>query len=495
MAANQGSRAGLTTTVVILSITSVVAVIFAFWYAAEKRKADQDLTDLKKRYADIISDASLNSPDVNELKNLRSAPDSGFTAQTKLWDVAIGQRNQLVRLITGKDTGPDNTASSMTQRVVTSLAGANTAVKSANTRVPSGTDDLLGAVSVLADKVKIQADTIADRDAKAEAADKRALDAIRSKEVDLAAKDKQIADIRAEYETNSRQLDTDRSRQQSVVSDIQKARDEEVKAHQEELSRKELELSNRSAELKQLQDQLRKTQARFDRIRVGVTDPMVRHADGTISGFGGKDIVYISLGQGKHMVPGMTFEVYDKKRGLPKIEDPTAEEQPAGKATVEVLRVLDNSSECRVTRTQPGQQLMEGDPILNIVYDPDIQYSFVVYGMFDLDRNGIATDGDTAVVKRLVTQWGGKVIDATDKNGNIRISVDTDFVVVGSEPVIPTFTDEEMTDPVNVQKLEKAKKQLAAYEEVINQTRELHIPLLNQNRFLAFTGQESAVNR
>jgi hypothetical protein len=70
MAANQGSRAGLITSVVILSIVSVVAVIFAFWYAAEKRKTDQDLADLKKRYGDVITDASLNGPEVADLKAL-----------------------------------------------------------------------------------------------------------------------------------------------------------------------------------------------------------------------------------------------------------------------------------------------------------------------------------------------------------------------------------------------------------------------------------------
>lgn len=490
MAANQGSRAGLITSVVILSIASVVAVIFAFWYAAEKRKADQDLLDWKKRYAEIIADASLNSAEVADLKALRTAADSGFTSQTKLWDVVIGQRNQLIKLVTGSDAGADNNAATATKNAVAKLT-----VAAETTKLPSTSDDLAGAVSVLADKVKVQTSAIADRDAKVDEANKSVMEANRSKEAELATLSKKITDISAEFDQKSKQLDEERARQTGIVNGIQKDREGEKEAQLETVSKRDVEISKRDAQVKQLQDQLNKTQARFDRIRVGVTDTMIRHPDGVISGFGAKDIVYVDLGAGKHMVPGMTFEVYDKYRGMPKMDNPDAPEQPMGKASIEVLRVLETSSECRVTRKQPGQQIIEGDPIINVVYDPNVQYGIVVYGLFDLDRNGVATENDAAVVRRMVTQWGGRLVDAKDKDGKIHLGVDTDFVVIGKEPVVPTFTDEELADPINVQKQQTAKAELAAYEEVIQQARELHIPFLNQNRFLAFTGQQGAVAR
>jgi imidazolonepropionase-like amidohydrolase len=86
-----------------------------------------------------------------------------------------------------------------------------------------------------------------------------------------------------------------------------------------------------------------------------------------------------------------------------------------------------------------------------------------------------------------VSQWGGKVVD--------KIGVDTDFVVLGAEPVIPNFSTEELADPVNIKKQEDAKAELAQYEQVLKEAKELHIPILNQNRFLYFTGQEEAVLR
>ena len=59
MAANQGSRAGLITSVVILSIVSVVAVIFAFWYGAESARPTRIWSTCRKRYGNVISDNAL----------------------------------------------------------------------------------------------------------------------------------------------------------------------------------------------------------------------------------------------------------------------------------------------------------------------------------------------------------------------------------------------------------------------------------------------------
>ncbi len=487
MAANQGSRAGLITSVVILAIVSVVAIIFAFWYGAEKRKVDEQLADLRKRYGDVISDAALLGPDVEELKTVRSDPASGFTPQTKLWDVLVGQRNQLVKVVTGREAGGDNTASAAIKSAGTALSAAAETVEIANLTLPSTNDDMIGAINVLADKVRAQAGTIAQRDTMLEDAKKQALDAIAQRDAGLAERDRQIQAIREEANKAIAAATQDRNRQQSTVAEIEKARQEERRKLEEILAQKDAELAARANEVRRLEERIRNTQARFDRIRVGVTDPVVRHNDGVISGLSGPDIVYINLGRGKQVIPGLTFEVYDKSRGIPKIGDPLEEEQPAGKATIEVMRVLDNASECRVIRREAGMQIMEGDPILNIVFDPNIKYNFLVFGRFDLDRNGIATEGDAQIVRRIITQWGGNVTD--------EMGVNTDFLVIGVEPVIPSFTDEELTDPVNIKRQEDARAELEAYQNIIQEARELHIPILNQNRFLHFTGQAEAVRR
>ena len=138
------------------------------------------------------------------------------------------------------------------------------------------------------------------------------------------------------------------------------------------------------------------------------------------------------------------------------------------------------SSEARSVRQQTGTSLQQGDIIANLVYDANTRYRFTVYGKFDLDNNDVPTAADTEVIKRLITQWGGRLVD--------EVSVNTDFVVLGSEPQIPEFDSEDLRDPLNFALMEQAQQELDAYLDVVQRARELSIPVLNQNRFLYFIG-------
>src|SRR5262249_29709683 len=131
--------------------------------------------------------------------------------------------------------------------------------------------------------------------------------------------------------------------------------------------------------------------------------------------------------------------------------------------------------------------IVEGDLIENVVYDKNTKYNFLVFGNFDLDQNGVATPQDADVVKRLVTQWGGKLTD--------KVNADTDFVVLGKEPVIPQLTAEEKQNPIMAAKLAQAEADAEAYDKVKREAIELHVPILNQNRFLYFVGYYELAQR
>jgi hypothetical protein len=75
------------------------------------------------------------------------------------------------------------------------------------------------------------------------------------------------------------------------------------------------------------------------------------------------------------------------------------------------------------------------------------------------------------------------------------VNVDTDFVVLGREPVLPTFAQEELEDPINRKKMDDARAELDAYQKVIDRARDLHIPILNQNRFLYYVGYYEQARR
>jgi hypothetical protein len=365
------------------------------------------------------------------------------------------------------------------------LASASDQVKKANTQMP--TDSLVGAVDVLADKVRVQAQALADRDAKLADAEQRAKNAVKQKDADLALRDQQVAELAGKIDAEIKNLGEARASLQAKVAEIEKARDDERKNSQEALTKKDVELSAKIADLKKAQDRLGVTQARFDRIRVAISDVTLRNSAGQISSVTGNDIVYINIGKGRGLLPGMTFEVYDRNKGIPKIVDPLEQDMPQGKVSIEVVRILDSTSECRIIRRTLGQQVGVADPIVNVIYDPNIKYNFAVFGRFDLDRNGVATSQEAEVVKRLISQWGGNVTN--------NVNVETDFLVIGQEPVVPTFSQEEMADPVNVKKRADAAKDLEDWQNIIAQAKELHIPILNQNRFLAFTGQSGVIAR
>ena len=97
-----------------------------------------------------------------------------------------------------------------------------------------------------------------------------------------------------------------------------------------------------------------------------------------------------------------------------------------------------------------------------------------------LTFSGSVVGREADVIRRLVTQWGGQLMD--------KVNVDTDFVVLGAEPVLPTFTREDLQDPFNAKRLADAQAAMEAYDQVRNRARDLHIPIMNQNRFLYLIG-------
>ena len=175
--------------------------------------------------------------------------------------------------------------------------------------------------------------------------------------------------------------------------------------------------------------------------------------------------------------------MYDPSKGIPPLGDGQRDDDlPVGIASLEVTHVLSDSSECRVVRTTPGETLVPGDCVMNLVFDPHTKYKFVVYGDFDLNQTGQPNSADTSVIKRLVTQWGGQVQPAKD------LDTDTDFLVLGTEPVVPDLTEDDKSNAQAVKRHDDAQAALDAYDAIRQKAIEYGIPILNQNRFLYYTG-------
>jgi hypothetical protein len=94
---------------------------------------------------------------------------------------------------------------------------------------------------------------------------------------------------------------------------------------------------------------------------------------------------------------------------------------------------------------------------------------------------------DEKVIERLITQWGANLVND--------VNVDTDFVVLGKEPTLPNYTKEEQENPQIADKMAKAQATIDKYQELRQTALDLHIPILNQNRFLYYVGYYDQAKR
>jgi hypothetical protein len=230
----------------------------------------------------------------------------------------------------------------------------------------------------------------------------------------------------------------------------------------------------------QLEEQLAQKEQRIQELVTTLasfrpsTDPlsMLQVADGSVvRAVPGQNLAYISLGNRDRIKPGMTFSVYSRLRGIPP--------DGKGKADLEVTRTYDTTSEARITRTTPGDPILEGDLIANPVYDRTRQFNFTVAGDFDLNFDGQIDDPGGQKVAQMIERWGGNVMRTVDTQ--------TDFVVLGAAPS-PLPEVNAMDDDARRQRTAEREAAVEAFEAIKAEARALSIPVLTRTQFLHFVG-------
>lgn len=201
--------------------------------------------------------------------------------------------------------------------------------------------------------------------------------------------------------------------------------------------------------------------------------------------------VHINLGNSDKVMPGLTFEVFDKERGVQVDED--NERLNRGKATIEVIRVNENNSLCRVIYQRYGSTIQPTDLVANIAYDKSKKYRFVVYGDFDLNNDGITQPFEKVRMKDLITRYGGIILDEPEYDEDseqFNIDVAADYFVMGVRPEPPTEEEiEGGLDNVEDERIVQEKqRKVEMYENLRDAALKYSIPVLNQNRALALMG-------
>jgi hypothetical protein len=478
-----GSRTAAVTWAVVFAIIAVTMSILAIYFYADANKSRDALETHRKTVGEIVPDADLQGEAVTRLRSIRGAENSGYAATTPLLQIAMQDRDAMARLVAG--AGNEDTAR---QVGATALTEAVNVGKTAQLTLPANENLGLalrttaqGLAAALQQNQSLQGQLKQSQDQMQAQAQQF--------EQQRAEMNKTVEGIRAEQQQVQASFATDQGSKDQSVQQAEQNFAAQQKQTQEQINQLTAQNQQLAQQLTEAKTSINTLQAKLGENRpVDAQAPIVRNPDGRIVRIPSKDTVYISIGSESHVTPGLTFEVYDKIDGIPPLGNAAENDKlPQGKASIEVVRVGQGSSEAKIIRQTAGTQLTEGDLIANLVYDPNVKYNFVVYGDFDMDRNGQATPQEADVVRRLVTQWGGKLMD--------KVNVDTDFVVLGQEPVLPTFTREDLQDPFNAKRLADAQAALDAYDQVRNRARDLHIPIMNQNRFLYLTGYYNQARR
>jgi hypothetical protein len=512
--ASAGSRSGLITWAVISTILSVACLVWAIISYSSLGKATDDLTALRAAYKEIAPETALKTAPVTTLQAIKKRAGSG---NRSLLDVAWATRNDVLSAfasVNGTDAGADLAALAQLQtvrdRATAVLAGkspdtaaapaaatgaeggdAAAAAPATGTAADGAITSASSGIEVINELIKYAVDQRTAREtaeASLAAAQQAFAASTQAQSAQLATYQQSQLDPANQRATSAEQTASkateDATQQVSGLTQAATAREQELQA----------QVSAVNGQLAKLTDDLSAANTKINKLEAekeqNKPDQILRHPDGRILRVEGTDRVVINLGQGDALPAGMTFEVYDPKLGVPRASDssPESDAQLRGKASIQVLKVNQGSSECRVIKTANGQTINEGDIIANVIYDRNNKFQFMVFGKFNLDRRGVATERDGELVKRLVQQWGGGIAD--------NVTNDTDFVVLGVEPLVPSYTAEELqSDPLKEQELQQAKAALDAYNDIRSKAQQMNVPILNQNRFLYLIGYYDEATR
>jgi hypothetical protein len=483
---NQGSRAALVTWTVITSIAFVVSLVFAIYWYVEADRLRESLASQQRQYERVVRPAELTGEEIQRLTE--AATQEGpiaFDRNDTALQVALKQRNALVQRITGS---PERSANEAVATAQSALATARQRVEPVGVQIPA--DNLAGAIDRLSSAVVARQQEAEGLRQQLEEAKRANARTIEQTQAQLKAMEQTIEQIRGEQTRAVQASATDRRSKDEQIASLQRDFERQQRLAQEAAAAAAVQVADLQRQLAQVEQERDALQARLADVRIDPSRATIQQVDGRILRVPSADLVFIDLGRGQQVTPGLTFEVYDKNEGVPnlgELEDDRAL-SARGKASIEVIRVGATSSEARVVRRTPGAQITEGDFLVNLIYDPNTRYSFYVHGDFDLNRDGVASPGDAEVIRRLITQWGGQVTDV--------VNVDTDFVVLGREPQIPEVARDELeTNPILRAQYDRAIQELENYQEIVAQARSYRIPVLNQNRFLYMVGYYAQARR
>ena len=241
------------------------------------------------------------------------------------------------------------------------------------------------------------------------------------------------------------------------------------------ISDKDQKIAVMDQQMEELRNKLKRKDGIIEeyKARFGKPKPdTLTKVDGKISrSYPEQGICYVNLGQKERISRGLSFSVFSARAGVSK-------ETPA-KAKIVVISVGETISECRIVASNADDPVVEDDLIINVAYDATRIHRFVVEGDFDLYGRGKPSERGNDEVTKLIEDWGAKVSNT--------VTLDVDYVLMGSEPAVPT---KPATDapPQEWELYRQAMEKYQHYRNVEDTARERGVTILNTTQFLVYTG-------
>ncbi len=263
-----------------------------------------------------------------------------------------------------------------------------------------------------------------------------------------------------------------------AVGQIGQVKTELENKHKSRVAELQTEIDSLRAERSVLDSRLAALEEKVKAIELKPQNP-AELVDGRIIALEGSgDQVFINIGKKDRVVPGMTFEVFDDANA---IQSSDRSGYSRGKASIQVLRVADATSTCKIVRSTTSRPVVKDDVIANAVFNPNYKYKFLVHGKFDVDGDGRPSESEAAYLKSRIVDWGGIVIDGDELTG------DLDFLVLGMQPPMPSPLPPDATE-AQIQANLEARTARETYDRLFKQATDARIPVLNANRFEVLTG-------
>jgi outer membrane murein-binding lipoprotein Lpp len=290
----------------------------------------------------------------------------------------------------------------------------------------------------------------------------------------------------SELQTSQSLADEIRGQFDQLKEQTRSATDEQIQSYRDRLESEQARLRQGQLEMQEADRKMRETESLLDQamakleaikpkpdVKVTAFNPDARIVRVDLQ----NGLVTLDIGAADHVYRGLTFAVYQGNLPIP--------EDGQGKAEIEVFQVGQQVSVARIIRTDKRNPIVPEDLVVNLIWDAKTNKQFIVIGDFDINGDGKVDPDGSSQVKELIERWGGTIQE--------NVTIDTDFVVMGNQPVLPQrpTQDELDADPTALQRYESAAQRAKMYNDFLAKAGNLRIPTFSYRQFIYLIGYDT----